>query len=729
MSTHTTTIPRGTPGAFGRLGRWSARRRRTVFVGWAALIIGLGAVAPRVEHALSGGGWQADGSESVAARGLIERHFGGQGSYALAIVVSSARHTADDPVFRRAVATAADVLRSEPAVAGVQLPRVGESISRDGHIAVVRGGAGSGTAEMVRAAGRVEKQLKNVAPGDVQLALTGSAALWSEFNDENKAAMLRSEIMSWPLTLAVLLIAFGSAAAAGIPLLLSIFGLIAAAGALWIGSRLTGITIWAMNFALMFALAVGIDYALFVVVRFRAALRAGLKPLDAVGETMDSAGKAVLVSGLAVLASLSAVVLVPSQPFRTSVLGILLAVGFVLAASLTLLPAVLAALGPRIDSFALPWVNAVQHRSERFARLGRLVWRRPVLLGGVAAALLLALAVPVLHLHTAMPNARVLTADAGARTGYERLQQGFGPGAPSELQVVTPVAAVERVETELRGTAGVAAVLPPQRAGSLALIGVQPASVDTGGLIERIRQRLPAGTQVGGAVAEAHDLQHALGARTPLVYALVLTVGFVLLLTVVRAPLAAAVAVLLNLLATAAAFGVATLVFQDGVGASLLGFKSQGFVDAWAPVFFFCLSFALAMDYTVFLLTTVREEFERTASAREALVEGLARSGRVINAAGAVMIVVFFTFGLSRPLPPKEMGVILGVAVLLDTMLVRLLLLPVVLRLLGDRAWWVPSTLDRWLPAIRLGHGEPQTASLRGGDAEPGEPIASAPLV
>jgi putative drug exporter of the RND superfamily len=226
----------------------------------------------------------------------------------------------------------------------------------------------------------------------------------------------------------VLLVAFGSVAAAGIPLLLSILGLVAAAGALWIASRFTGITIWAMNFALMFALAVGIDYALFVVVRFRAALRAGLRPLDAVGETMDSAGKAVLVSGLAVLASLSAVIVVPSQPFRTSVVGILLAVGFVLAASLTLLPAVLATLGSRIDRFALPWVGTVQHRSEPFACWGRLIWRRPVLVGAPGAGLLVALAIPVLSLHTAMPNASVLTGNASARVGYERVQNAFRAG-------------------------------------------------------------------------------------------------------------------------------------------------------------------------------------------------------------------------------------------------------------------------------------------------------------
>jgi RND superfamily putative drug exporter len=282
-----------------------------------------------------------------------------------------------------------------------------------------------------------------------------------------------------------------------------------------------------------------------------------------------------------------------------------------------------------------------------------------------------------------------------------------------ELQLVGSSSVIPKVQAALSRTQGVAAISPPQRAGTLALVRVQPATADVGGLIDRLRARLPAGTRVGGSAAEAHDLERALSGRTALVYALVLTVGFILLLLVVRAPLAAGAAVLLNLLATAAAFGAATLIFQDGVGEALLGFKSQGFVDAWAPVFFFCLSFALAMDYTVFLLSSVRDEFVRTGNARDALVEGLSRSGRVINAAGTVMIVVFFTFGLSRPLPPKEMGVILGVAVLLDTMLVRLLLLPAVLRLLGDRAWWVPSGIDRWVPAIGLRHAEPETPSAR----------------
>jgi RND superfamily putative drug exporter len=212
---------------------------------------------------------------------------------------------------------------------------------------------------------------------------------------------------------------------------------------------------------------------------------------------------------------------------------------------------------------------------------------------------------------------------------------------------------------------------------------------------------------VGGPAAENRDLEEALVSRLPLVVGVIMGLGFLLLTVLLRAPLAAAAAVALNLLATAAAFGVARLVFQNGALESVLNFESQGFVDAWAPIFFFALVFALAMDYTVFLLATIKEAYSRTGDAREALVEGLAGTGRVINAAAAVMVVVFMTFALAGPLPPKEMGFILAVAVLLDATLVRLLLQPVVLRLLGARAWWMPAWLDRRLPHVGLSHQMP----------------------
>jgi putative drug exporter of the RND superfamily len=687
-------------GRLGRLGRWAATHRRAVVLAWVCIAVSLGVLAPRAEHALSGGGWQADGSESVEARGLIDRHFDGLGSYALAVVVSSPTHDSASPAFRATIDRVAGLLRSDPAVAAVRTPRAS---APNGQVAVVYGGAGADTAEMVRAAGRLRDRFEAAAGPGVEVSLTGSAGLWSEFNEENKDAMLRSEVMSWPVTLAVLTIAFGSLAAAGIPLLLAILGLVATAGALWVGAQLTGITIWAMNFALMFALAVGIDYALFVVVRFRAALRAGLRPVDAVAETMDSAGKAVLVSGIAVLASLAAVMIVPSQPFRTSALGILLAVGFVLAASLTLLPALLARLGPRIDRFALPWAGSVQHRSEAFARWGRLIWRRPILIGGLAVAVLVPLAATGLGVRTAMPTVGVLPSDASARAGYERLQDAFGAGAPAEFQVVAPRSESPRVLAALERSDDVTIAAPPERSGHLVLMRARPLSEESD-VVARLRSTLPDGALVGGATAEGHDLERALASRLPLVYGLIVVLGFALLLLIVRAPVAAAAAVLMNLLATAAAFGVAKLVFQDGHGEGLLGFTSQGFVDAWAPIFFFALIFALAMDYTVFLLSSIRAELQRSGDARAGLVEGLAGSGRVINAAGAVMVVVFFTFALSGPLAPKEMGVILGAAVLLDTLLIRLLLLPAVLRLLGPAAWWTPRLLDRLPQGFRLRH-------------------------
>jgi putative drug exporter of the RND superfamily len=472
--THAAARHRGAVGPVGRLGRWAATHRRSVVLVWVGVAVCLGVLAPRAEQALSGGGWQADGSESVEARRLIERHFDGQGSYALIVVVSSRTHDSESPAFRATVGRVVGLLRREPAVGAVRSPGYAESIAPNGRVAIVRGGAAAGTADMVRAASRLRDQLRAAAGPGIEVSLTGSAGLWSEFNEENKAAMLRSEVMSWPVTLAVLAVAFGSLAAAGIPLVLAILGLVATAGALWIGAQVTEITIWAMNFALMFALAVGIDYALFVVVRFRAALRAGLRPNDAVAETMDSAGRAVLVSGVAVLASLAAVMIVPSQPFRTSALGILLAVGFVLAASLTLLPALLARLGPRINRFALPWAGAVQHRSEAFARWGRLIWRRPVMIGGPALAVLAMLALPALGLRTAMPTVGVLPADASARAGYERLQQAFGAGAPAELQVVAPASESGRVLSALEHSPDVAATAPLEARGRLVLIRVRP---------------------------------------------------------------------------------------------------------------------------------------------------------------------------------------------------------------------------------------------------------------
>jgi putative drug exporter of the RND superfamily len=698
-------------GPIGRLGRLAATNRRATFTVWAVLAVGLGFLAPRVETALSGAGWEATGSESVAVRKQVDAAFGGDGAYGLQVAVHSQRLTVADPAFQRSLRRVERTLGTDDAVGEVVPPRRGVSISRDGHTAVVRATAAADPNAMVAAATDLKAPLAAVTAPGVEANLTGAAGMWSDFNEANKEAMLKSELFSWPVTLAILALAFGSLVAAGLPLMLTIAGLVLSAGVLYLGTMLSPISIWAMNFALMFALALGIDYALFVVMRFRGALFGEeLPPEDAVATTMDTAGKAVLFSGLTVIVSLAAVMLVPSPAFRSVSLGIMISVLFVLAATLTLLPAVLAKLGPQIDKLAFSWAHSGEHRSPRFARWGELLWRRPLLFGGLGLAILVLLALPVLGARTAMPSIKVVPPGDHSRVGYEQLSDAFGPGAPGLLQVTAPRDQAKRVAAELQGGGGIAMALPPQSGrGGLVLIEAMPtappATIAFNRTLDRLRAELPPSALVGGPAAENRDLEAVLAAKTPLVIGVVLGLGFLLLLVAFQAPLIAALGVLTNLLSTAAAFGVATLIFQDGNLSGLLGFEPQGFLDAWAPVFFFAMVFAIAMDYTVFLLSSAREHWEQTGSARAAMVGGLAHSGRVILAAGGVMVAVFFTFALSGPLPPKEMGAILGTAVLLDAFLVRLLLLPVLLRLTGPAAWWLPRWLDRLLPDVRFGHG------------------------
>ncbi len=699
-----------TLGPIGRLGRYTATHIRAVTIAWVVVALGLGLLAPKVEHALSGAGWEASGSESVAAREALDSEFQGLSSSALMVVVHSDKATATDPSFRAAVASAERTLAADPRVSRVVPPQRGTSISRDGRTAVIQAGAAADSNTMVRAADDLKEELDGAAGKGVEVSLTGASGMWSDFNEANRAAMMKSELISWPVTMAILVLAFGSLVAAGLPLMLTILGLMASAGSLYLGTQLLDISIWAMNFALMFALALGIDYALFVVYRFRGALFGPHRSVvDAVAETMDTAGKAVLFSGVTVLIALSAVMLVPSPAFRSMALGIMISVVFILAATLTLLPAVLAKLGPRVDKLALPWAHSGEHRSARFAAWGERLWRRPVRFGLLALVPLVALAIPVAGLETGMPSIKVVPEADDSRIGYEQVQKAFGPGAPGAFQLVTSQAAAPRVAAIAERDPGIARVMEPmpgQRGAAVVQVipSTEPSAPATGATIDRLRAELPQGTRVGGAVAENHDLEELLASKTALVIGVVLVLGFLLLLVALQAPVIAALGVLTSLLGTAAAFGVARLIFQEGHGAGLLGFESQGFLDAWGPVFFFAMIFAISMDYTVFLFASAKEHWDRSHDPHEAMVGGLAHSGRVIFAAAGVMVAVFFTFALSGPLPPKEMGVILGVAVLLDAFLVRLLLVPVLLRLLGHRAWWVPRSLGRVLPDVRFGH-------------------------
>jgi RND superfamily putative drug exporter len=697
-------------GLIGRLGAYTATHFRAVLTAWLLIAAVLGFFAPRVETALSGAGWEATGSQSVQARTLIDRNFRGVSSYGLTTVISSPTQTVRDPSFRAAIARVERTLRADGSVRTVLAPVAGASISRDGHTAIVQAGAARDSNAMVQAADHLKGKLAALASPGVRVNLTGASALWSDFNAANRSAMLKSEVISWPVTLLILLVAFGSLIAAGLPLMLTMVGLMAAAGSLYLATQLLPVSIWAMNFALMFALALGVDYALFIVHRFRGAyVGSKLSAVEATAVTMDTAGKAVLFSAVTVLISLSAVMLVPSPAFRSTSLGIMLAVIFVLAATLTLLPAVLTRLGPRVDKLALPWGNSGEHRSARFSAWGERLWRRPVAYGALALAALVALAIPVTQLKIAMPSIKVIPTSDSSRAGYRQIQAAMGPGATGAMQIVAPTAQAIGVGHIVGRDPGIAAVQPTLTSGGYGLVTAipkqDPSNPAVGATIDRLRTELPTGSMIGGAVAENHDLQTTLATKTPVVIGVVLGLGFMLLLIALQAPLLAAVGVLTNLLATAAAFGVAKWIFQDGALHSLLGFQPQGFLDAWGPVFFFAMIFAISMDYTVFLLSSAKEQWDRSHDPKQAMIGGLAHSGPVIFAAGAEMVAVFLTFALSGPLPPKEMGIILGVAVLLDAALIRLLLLPVLLRLMGRWAWYLPRWAHRVLPDVSLGHG------------------------
>jgi RND superfamily putative drug exporter len=717
------------PGRLARLGIWSGSHLRGILIGWLVVVAAFGAFAPQVESALAGAGWQDSGSESVAARNVIAPQFGGFGSTALQVVVHDAqRPIAQDPAARQVIARATALLTADARVSSVVQPQPGVGLSNDGRTAVIQAGAKADANEMVRAADELAGPLRRLSAGSVSVEVTGASALWADFNQVNHAAMIRSEVLSWPVTMLVLVLAFGSLVAAGLPLMLTLVGLVTAAGALVLSTHIAPVSIWAMNFAMMFALALGIDYALFVVVRFRAALhrRAGesdrrAASLAAIAETMDTAGKAVAFSGITVLVSLSTVLLVPSPAFRSMALGIMLAVVAVLAATLTLLPAVLARLGTRVDAGRIrlprrrrePRPHPHLHHSvvglERLLHhWGAMLHRRPWLAGGAVVVLLGLLALPVLSLRTGMPSIAVIPQGQTARAGYDEVVDAFGPGAPGTLQVVAPTGEQQQVRHVLAADSGVAAVLPAGSADdwsmTLAIPTTDASAKATGETIDRLRADLPDGALVGGAAAENHDLEKVLSARTPIVFALLIGLGFLLLLVALGSPLVAFVGVVTNLASIAAAFGVAKWIFQDGHLSALLNFEPQGFVDAWGPLFFGAMLSGVAMDYTLFLLSAAREHYDLTGDPHHAMRMALRTSGRVVVAAAGVMVAVFLTFALSGPIAPKEMGIILAVAVFLDALCIRLILLPVVLRLAGHGAWHRPGWLDRVLPRVRFAH-------------------------
>jgi putative drug exporter of the RND superfamily len=700
---------------FSRLAAFSARHRRGVITVWLLVAFAAAPLALTLTGALSGAGWEAQGSTSQRVRDELRRDFPQLGAEDPVVVYHQATAIATSSgALQRLVGQLQHAPRARAVVNPLRLPGDAGLISRDGHTAlvpvdlVVRKDS-----ERPVAAGALGAYVHKLTlvPG-ARAEVTGEWPVWSDFNKINAEALHKAELFSGLPTMILLFVAFGMLIAAGLPLVLALAGIAVGFALLHLLGAVTPLSVWSMNFSMMIGLAVGIDYSLFIVSRYREERAEGRDALAAIENTMSTAGKAVFLSALTVVMALAAVFLVPVMVFRSMALGMILSVVAVAVASLTLLPALLVALGDRV----LVRKNTEDRditAESRWQRWTGIALRRPVAVLGIGLVLLGALIVPAFGMHLGMPGARVVDTGNTSRDGYDMLATAFGPGAAAPAFITTRATEAPttvKVASAVPGVVDARVVTAPASTGRVVVRVTGSTAVDdsrTATMVNTLRSRLASaapGTRVGGPAAQNRDLTAVLTGRAPYAIGLILIVAFVLLLVVFRSLVVALTSILMNLLTVGAAFGFATLVFQHGFGTGLLGIHHQPFVDAWAPLFFFALLFGLSMDYQLFLLAAIRERYEATGDTRRAIGEGIARTGRPITNAALIMIVVFIAFGVTGPIPPTELGLTLAMAVLLDATVVRVMLVPATMALIGDRNWYLPCWLNRILPNVHFSH-------------------------
>ena len=713
--THAPSAPPDEKALFARLAAFAARRRRAVIAVWLLVAFAAAPLALTLTGALSGAGWEAQGSTAQHVRDELRRDFPQLGAEDPVVVYHQQAPIARNPAGLNALVSELQRAPHTKAVVNpLTLPATAGLISRDGTTAIIP------VAQFVKndaarpvaagALGSFVTHLK-LAPG-ATANVTGEWPVWSDFNKINAEALHKAELVSGVPTLILLFVAFGVLIAAGLPLVLALAGIAVGFALLHLLGLAMPMSVWSMNFSMMIGLAVGIDYSLFIVSRYREERAEGKDALAAIENTMSTAGKAVFLSALTVVMALAAVFLVPVMVFRSMALGMILAVVAVAAASLTLLPALLVALGDRV----LVKKNTADRdiaAESRWARITGVALRRPGTVLAIGLVVLGGLIAPALGMHLGMPGARVVDTGNTSRDGYDRLTSAFGPGAAAPAFITTPTSdapTVTRIASQVPGVVDARVVTPPAATGRVVVRVTGSTPVDsskTATLVNTLRDRLATAVpdaRVGGPAAQNRDLTAVLTGRAPYAIGLILIVAFVLLLIVFRSLVVALTSILMNLLTVGAAFGFATLVFQHGYGAGMLGIDHQAFVDAWAPLFFFALLFGLSMDYQLFLLAAIRERYEATGNTRQAIAEGIARTGRPITNAALIMIVVFIAFGVTGPIPPTELGLTLAMAVLLDATVVRVLLVPATMALLGERNWYLPRWLARILPHIHFSH-------------------------
>ena len=701
-------------GRLGRLAAFAYRRRRLVVLSWIVLLIGIVALAPRIAGEFTAD-YAAPGSDSRAARELVEQRFGGYSAESIDVVWEAADGARSPSVRREMDGFLARAERLD-GVGSAQRAQV----SPDGSIAVAR-------LRLDRPASEVPTETADrlLAMSDeasqeagLEVALGGGPIQQAEGGPGPETVGLVGAA-------AVLLVAFGSLVAVGFPMAVAVFGLAISAALITVLAAVVNVPEWATALAGLIGIGVGVDYALLVLTRFRSAIDAGSATEAAVAEAVTTAGRSVLVAGSTVIISLLGLFTLGLGYMNGAALSASLAVLVVMAAAVTLLPALVGIAGRSVNRFRVPLVGGRRGGTQGgalAARWSRTVQRRPWTAIAVGTALLVALALPALGLRLGFPDAGNDRPGQSTRAAYDMVAQGFGEGANGPLTVAAELPGPDARDElgaaarEIRRLPGVAAVSAPQlnRDGDAALLVVtprgSPQDESTEALVRDLRERvLPsqlgsAGipTYVGGTTALAVDQGDYVADRLPLFVGAVVVLSLLLLIAAFRAPLIAAKAGVMNLLSVGAAFGVIALFAQGGFFGGLIGIDQEVPVPPFVPVLMFAILFGLSMDYEVFLLSRVREEYLRLGSASDAVTGGLRRTARVITAAAAIMVVVFLAFVVSDDTFLRLIGVGMATAILIDATVVRMALVPAIMQLLGRASWWIPRWLDRVVP--RLDH-------------------------
>ncbi|MEV0766188.1 MMPL family transporter [Nocardia sp. NPDC050435] len=723
-------------------GECMARRRRLVIGTWIAVVILCGLAFPLLSAKLKAPNYGVDGAESTRASHLIQQHFQGLGNEQDVIVFDAPRgDIGDQRAAIERVLGAARTATGVLTVIGPFDPLANNQISSDGRAALAVVGLEGDSDQLPRRAHDLQQAIDNAAGDEIAAYLTGYSPITNDLTVVETAAASQAEGIGLPIALAILVLAFAAVVAAALPLLLAIAGLMLTFGALYLLSFVMTFDAFLVTIVTMIGTGIGIDYAMFIVSRFREEL-ARLGPTDrdrdavdaAVGVAVRTSGRTILFSGVVVAISVCSFFIVRSPLFREISIGVLVSVACTVTAALTLLPAVLAALGPRVNSWQLParWRPA-DIRSDAtlagglWARWARLVIRRPVGFALVVAAGLTLAALPVSGLTYGIDLGTKSLAGRPTAAAQEVLDRSFTPGMVSPIQVVITAsgagaldpAGIERVTRlahALSADPRVTQVETLENQGRILLNVVPRVPIDSSeaiALVEHIRNDLAPATGdqvlVGGATASFVDLSDETTAKLPWVLALVLGLSLVFLLLIFRSVMLPIKAVVMNLLATGAAIGLTVAVFQWSYGAGLLGFTSTGFLQVYLPITVFVLLFGLSMDYEVFLIRRIQEAREDGHETDDSIAIGVEHTARPITAAAAIMVAVFGSFVTAQVLELKQFGFALAVAVIIDATLVRLVLVPALMKLFGDWNWWLPAWMDRALP--RLDEHRPSPAA------------------